>query len=437
MTGTEIALLSILAILVLVYSGLHVPVAFCLVSLVGVWAIKGSYQQASSLLAMAAADAVSGYDFGVIPLFVLMGLLVSVADLGRDAFLAANALLGRLKGGLGVATVAANAVFAAVTGVSIASAAVFTKVAVPEMIRLGYKPRFAVGVVAGSSVLGMLIPPSLLLIIYGLLAQQSIGDLFIAGIVPGLLLASVFAAMIVFMAVFKPHMVYDRDAQGEQSSSLSTVQALLLLLPLGLLAGGVIGGIYAGWFTATESGAIGAMGALILAASRRRLTWSGIWKVLVETGQVTVSILFVIIAANIYTRLIALSGLPNVINESVVAANLGLVALLLIYAILILIMGTILDGISIMLIMVPMFLPLLAPHSVDLIWFGIVTVIAVEVGLLTPPFGLSVFVIKSTLADDRITLGDIFRGAAPFALAMVLVLLLIILVPSIATVLLH
>ena len=437
MTGTEIALLSILAILVLVYSGLHVPVAFCLVSLVGVWAIKGSYQQASTLLAMAASDAVSGYDFGVIPLFVLMGLLVSVADLGRDAFLAANALLGRLKGGLGVATVAANAVFAAVTGVSIASAAVFTKVAVPEMIRLGYRPRFAVGVVAGSSVLGMLIPPSLLLIIYGLLAQQSIGDLFIAGIVPGLLLAAVFAAMIIFMAVFKPHMVYDRDAQGEQSSSLSTSQALWLLLPLALLAGGVIGGIYAGWFTATESGAIGAMGALILAASRRRLTWSGIWKVLVETGQVTVSILFVIIAANIYTRLIALSGLPNVINEAVVTANLGLVALLLIYAILILIMGTILDGISIMLIMVPMFLPLLAPHSVDLIWFGIVTVIAVEVGLLTPPFGLSVFVIKSTLADDRITLGDIFRGAAPFALAMVLVLLLIILVPSIATVLLR
>jgi len=437
MTGTEIALLSILAILVLVYSGLHVPVAFCLVSLVGVWALKGSYEQASTLLAMAAADAVSGYDFGVIPLFVLMGLLVSVADLGRDAFLAANALLGRLKGGLGVATVAANAVFAAVTGVSIASAAVFTKVAVPEMIRLGYRPRFAVGVVAGSSVLGMLIPPSLLLIIYGLLAQQSIGDLFIAGIVPGLLLAAVFAAMIVFMAVFKPHMVYDREAQGEPSSTLSTVQALWLLLPLVLLAGGVIGGIYAGWFTATESGAIGAMGALILAASRRRLTWSGTWKVLVETGQVTVSILFVIIAANIYTRLIALSGLPNVINDAVVSANLGLVALLLIYAFLILIMGTILDGISIMLIMVPMFLPLLAPHSVDLIWFGIVTVIAVEVGLLTPPFGLSVFVIKSTLADDRITLGDIFRGAAPFALAMVLVLLLIILVPSIATVLLR
>ena len=193
MSGADIGFLSILVILVLIYTGMHVPIAFCVVSLLGVWAIKGSFEQSSKLLALAAADSVSSYDFGVIPLFVLMGMLVAIADLGRDAFLAANALLGRLKGGLGVATVGANAVFAAVTGVSIASAAVFTKIAVPEMIRLGYQPRFAVGVVAGSSVLGMLIPPSLLLIIYGLLAEQSIGDLFIAGIVPGLLLATAFA----------------------------------------------------------------------------------------------------------------------------------------------------------------------------------------------------------------------------------------------------
>jgi tripartite ATP-independent transporter DctM subunit len=434
-TGTEIAAISILSVLVLIYSGLHVPVAFCLVSVLGVWAIKGSYEQAATLLALAASDAVSAYDFGVIPLFVLMGLLVSVADLGRDAFVATNVLLGRVRGGLGIATVAANAVFAAVTGVSIASAAVFTKVAVPEMIRLGYKPRFAVGVVAGSSVLGMLIPPSLLLIIYGLLAQQSIGDLFIAGVVPGLLLAFVFIVMIAFIAYLLPHLMYERRADGEQVSRLGVGGALLLLMPLLALAGLVIGGIYAGWFTATESGAIGALGAFVLALARRKLTWAGVWKVLVETGHVTVSILFVIIAANIYTRLIALSGLPNALNDAVVAAHLGFVGLLLIYSLLVLLMGTILDGISIMLIMVPMFLPLLAPYNVDLIWFGIVTVIAVEVGLLTPPFGLSVFVIKSTLDDPRITVGDIFRGAAPFALAMVGVLLLIIFVPAVATVL--
>jgi tripartite ATP-independent transporter DctM subunit len=435
MTGVEIAGLSILSILVLIYSGLHVPVAFCLVSLVGVWAIKGSFAQASALLGMAASDAVASYDFGVIPLFVLMGLLVSVADLGRDAFLAANALLGRLRGGLGVATVAANAVFAAVTGVSIASAAVFTKVAVPEMINLGYRPRFAVGVVAGSSVLGMLIPPSLLLIIYGLLSQQSIGDLFIAGIVPGLLLSLLFCIYIVLTATFKPEGMFQSATGAVSSAEMSLGQITKLLTPLIILAGLVIGGIYAGWFTATESGAMGALGAFILAALRRRLSVQGLWKVLVETGQVTVAILFVIIAANIYTRLIALSGLPNVLNEAVVAANLGFISLLLIYAFLIVLLGTILDGVSIMLIMVPMFLPLLAPHNIDLIWFGIVTVVAVEIGLLTPPFGLSAFVIKSTLADSRISIGEIFRGAAPFAIIMGMLLLAIIFIPSIATVL--
>jgi tripartite ATP-independent transporter DctM subunit len=438
MTGVEIALLSLAAVLILVYSGLHVPVAFCLVSLVGIWAIKGNLDQALSLLGMAAFDAVGSYDFGVIPLFVLMGLLVSVADLGRDAFVSANILLGRLRGGLGIATVGANAIFAAVTGVSIASAAVFTKVAVPEMIRLGYRPRFAVGVVAGSSVLGMLIPPSLLLIVYGLLAQQSIGDLFLAGIIPGLVLALLFALMIVTAAVFRPEMVYERGAVAQEPETAGSIwHALVLLLPLVLLAFGVIGGIYAGWFTATESGAMGALGAFVIAAVRRRLTWAGVWKVLVETGQVTVVILFVIIAANIYTRLIALSGLAGVLSDAVVAANMGAFWLLLIYSLIVLLMGTILDGVSIMLIMVPMFLPLLAPFNVDLIWFGILTVIAVEVGLLTPPFGLSVFVIKATLEDSRITLSEIFRGAAPFALIMVLMLVLIAIFPKIVTYLVH
>ena len=436
MTSFQIALLSLGAILVLVYGGLHVPVAFCLVSLVGIWAIKGNLDQALSLLGMAANDAVASYDFGVIPLFVLMGLLVSVADLGRDAFVSANILLGRIRGGLGIATVGANAIFAAVTGVSIASAAVFTKVAVPEMIRLGYRPRFAVGVVAGSSVLGMLIPPSLLLIVYGLLSQQSIGDLFLAGIIPGLALAFVFIVMIVAFAVFRPGMVYEQGVVAQEPEAAGSIwDALVLLTPLVLLAVGVIGGIYAGWFTATESGAIGALGAFVIAALRRRLTWAGVWKVLVETGQVTVVILFVIIAANIYTRLIALSGLAGVLSDAVTAANLGAFGLMLIYTVIVLLLGTILDGVSIMLIMVPMFLPLLAPFNVDLIWFGIMTVLAVEVGLLTPPFGLSVFVIKGTLDDPRITLGEIFRGAAPFALAMVFLLAVIAIFPKIATIL--
>lgn len=435
MSGVEIGLISIGAILLLIYLGMHVAVTLCVVSLIGVWAVKGNVTLATKLLAIAAYDTVAGYVFGVVPLFVLMGLLVSVSDLGKDAYVVANMLMRRIRGGLGIATVAANAVFAAVTGISVASAAVFTKLAVPEMISLGYRPRFAVGVVAGSSVLGMLIPPSLLLIIYALLAEQSIGDLFIAGIVPGILLSFAFAIAILGMATFLPRTVMREEAgdaaSGEPVESLAA--AVLRLWPLPVLVFAVIGGIYLGWFTPTESGAVGALGALVLAFARRKLTWANVWQVLVETGHVTVSILMLIIAANIYTRLLALSGVPVFINDFVNGLDLGFFTLLIFYAVIIVIMGTILDGISIMLIMIPIFLPLLEGYSVDLVWFGIVTVIAVEIGLLTPPLGLSAYVIKSTLDTDEISLADIFIGAAPFAVVMFVVLMLIIFFPWLVT----
>ena len=440
MSGVEIGLISIGAILLLIYLGMHVAVTLCVVSLIGVWAVKGNVTLATKLLAIAAYDTVAGYVFGVVPLFVLMGLLVSVSDLGKDAYVVANILMRRIRGGLGIATVAANAVFAAVTGISVASAAVFTKLAVPEMISLGYRPRFAVGVVAGSSVLGMLIPPSLLLIVYALLAEQSIGDLFIAGIVPGILLSIAFAVAILGMATFAPGMVMQEDGAarnaggteaGEPVESLAA--AIFRLWPLPVLVFAVIGGIYLGWFTPTESGAVGALGALLLAFARRKLTWANVWQVLVETGHVTVSILMLIIAANIYTRLLALSGVPVFINDFVNGLELGFFTLLIFYAVIIVIMGTILDGISIMLIMIPIFLPLLEGYSVDLVWFGIVTVIAVEIGLLTPPLGLSAYVIKSTLDTDEISLADIFIGAAPFAVVMFVVLMLIIFFPWLVT----
>ena len=440
MSGVEIGLISIGAILLLIYLGMHVAVTLCVVSLIGVWAVKGNVTLATKLLAIAAYDTVAGYVFGVVPLFVLMGLLVSVSDLGKDAYVVANILMRRIRGGLGIATVAANAVFAAVTGISVASAAVFTKLAVPEMILLGYRPRFAVGVVAGSSVLGMLIPPSLLLIVYALLAEQSIGDLFIAGIVPGILLSFAFAIAILGMATFLPRTVMREEAVGEEAGDAasgepaeSVAAAIFRLSPLPVLVFAVIGGIYLGWFTPTESGAVGALGALILAFVRRKLTWQNVWQVLVETGHVTVSILMLIIAANIYTRLLALSGVPVFINDFVNGLEFGFFTLLIFYAVIIVIMGTILDGISIMLIMIPIFLPLLEGYSVDLVWFGIVTVIAVEIGLLTPPLGLSAYVIKSTLDTDEISLADIFIGAAPFAVVMFVVLLLIIFFPWLVT----
>lgn len=436
MSGVEIGLASILAIVVLIYAGMHVAVALCLVSLVGVWMIKDSFAVATNLLALAAYDAVYGYDFAVIPLFVLMGFLVSIAGVGRDTFWAANLLLGRIRGGLGLTTVGANAVFAAVTGISIASAAVFTKVAVPEMLRAGYTPRFAVGVVAGSSVLGMLIPPSLLMIVFGLIAEQSIGDLFIAGIVPGLVLALAFGVQILLVSHLVPRWVYVGAPTPPVEQGVGAVDALKRLFPVLLLIVLGIGGIYVGWFTPTEAGAVGALGALALAAWRRQLSAKVIWEVLSETGAVTVSIMFLIIAANIYSRLLAFSGMPLALQSWVSAGGFDFYTLLVIYAVIIVLLGTMIDGVSIMLIMVPMFLPLLKGFDVNLIWFGIVTVVAVEIGLLTPPMGLSVFAINSTLNDARIRLGDIFIGAAPYVLTMFLVLLLIIFVPDIALVLL-
>jgi tripartite ATP-independent transporter DctM subunit len=418
---------------------MHVAITLGLLSFVGVWLIRGDIGIAANLLAQAVSDAIASHIFGVVPLFVLTGFLVAYADVGKDAFEVANQLFRRIRGGLGVATVAANAMFAAITGISIASAAVFSRVAVPQMLRFGYQPKFAVGVVAGSSVLGMLIPPSLLMILYGFLSEQSVGDLFTAGIVPGLLLALAFTVAILLMAIFKPHMVYlgGKVQKVDDADLMSVRRMLVLMLPIVLLIVLVLGGIYAGFFTATEAGAVGALLALVIAIVRRKLSWRGFWEVLIETGHVTVAVSFLIICANIYTRMLAMSGTPQALVGWMAAAGLGVAAFLLLYVLLILLLGTIIDSSSIMLIVLPLMLPIAQQFGLNLIWFGVITVVAVEVGLLTPPFGLSVYVIKSTLGNTLdISLGDIFRGTAPFTLAMLAVLALLMAFPSISLVLL-
>jgi C4-dicarboxylate transporter, DctM subunit len=339
-----------------------------------------------------------------------------------------------MKGGLGTATVGANAVFAAVTGTSIASASVFTKVAVPEMLRLGYRPRFSVGVVAGSSVLGMLIPPSLLLIVFGILAEQSIGDLFIAGIIPGLVLTVAYCILIWVMATYFPDKVGNAEALNTNRAGLMTGgQAARKSLPIVLLIALVLGGIYGGLFTATEAGGVGALGALILSLVKGSLNRENLWEALSETGHVTASICFLLVSAHIYSRMITLTGIPNLMEHWVNTSGLGLTGLLAIYIVAIVLMGTILDAGSIMLITVPLMIPALAGFEIDLIWFGIITIIAVEIGLLTPPLGLACFVIHNNLQDDRIRIEDVFWGAIPFAITMLLVLLLVVAVPELAT----
>ncbi|TDK43735.1 TRAP transporter large permease [Antarcticimicrobium luteum] len=436
MTPFEIGLTSFGAMVVMVYLGFWVPFALMLSSYVGVWMIKGSPVLAGKLLALAASETISSYFFGVVPLFVLMGYLVSVTGMGRDAFDVANHLFRRFAGGLGIGTVGANAIFAAITGISIASAAVFTRIAVPEMIRHGYSPRFSVGVVAGSSVLGMLIPPSLLLILYGLLTEQSVGDLFIAGVLPGLLLAVIFGGSIWLTAKFRPAALGSAH-DADDMAVLSRAEVTRKGLPIAALIGLVLGGIYGGFFTPIEAGAVGCLGAIVIGLARRSLSAGDFWQVLTDTGLVTAAISFLIIAAQMYSRMLALSGVPLGFGQFVAHADIGFWGVMLAYVALVIVMGTILDSSSIMLILVPLMLPVLTQLGVDLIWFGIVTIVAVEIGLLTPPFGISVFVIKSALDDPDIPLGEIFRGAAPFALMMLVLLALVMIFPALATVLVH
>ena len=433
LSNLQLGILGCLCMVVFILSGLPIAIVMILTGFVGIWLIRGDPWLGVRTLSQSSTEYLNNYFFGVVPLYVLMGLLVSASDVGKDTFVVARWLLRKVRGGLGVATVAANAVFAAVTGSSIASAAVFTKIATPEMLRHGYTPRFSVGVVAGSSVLGMLIPPSLLFIVYAFLAEESVGHLFLAGIVPGLVLAAAMAGMIVLMATLWPAQVGGSAARAEGDPE-TVRSAALKLAPILALIGIVLGGIYGGIFTPTESGAAGALGALLIALARRRLSWRLLWDTMIETGYVTVSILFLILGARVFGQMLAMSNLPQELSALAAAANLGLVGFVLLYCALVVVLGCILDSVSIMVITLPFAIPVVKALGGDLIWFGVVAVVAIEIGLLTPPFGISVYVVKSTLDDQRITLHEIFAGAFPFVICMALVTLLLVVVPALSLV---
>ena len=431
MAGVEVGIASVITILVLIYAGIHVAVALGLVSFIGVWIYRGSIDVAISLLAAATHDTIAHTVFANIPLFALMGIVASEIGLGGDVYKVADQIFRRVRGGLGMATVAANALFASITGSSIASASVFTRIAVPEMRRFGYTRQFSVGVVAGSSVLGMLIPPSSMLIIYAIVAEQSVGHMFVAGFVPGILLATAFVLGILVISRVYPKFIggsMDRSAD-EMEPMLGAWEIGKLLLPVAFLVVLVLGGIYTGWFSPEEAGAAGSAGVLAIGILKRRLTWQGFWRVLVETGHITAAILFLIITASMYSRMLGVAALPTLFSDWLASMNLGMAGMMVIYVVLMVVLGTIIETASIILIVVPLFLGSVEALGGDLVWFGIVTVIGAEIGLMTPPLGISCFTIKSTLRDSSITLSHIFTGAFPFAVIMLMVLILIIAFP--------
>lgn len=417
---------SLAAITIAVYAGVHVAIALSGISLLGMWAITGHFSLAVKFLGIAAIDGISDYIFGVIPLFVLMGLVVAEAGFGQDTFAVVSQALRRWRVGLGLATVIANAIFAAVTGITIASAAVFSRVAVPEMVRAGYDRSLAVGVVAGSSVLGMLIPPSLLLILYAVLTESSVGDLFLGGIGPGMLLAAAYCLYLTALSRWRPELF----AAGPPPAQAENVSRRRMA-PVALLACVILGGIYSGFFTPMEAGGVGALVALVLGFAMRRLDLRACWNVAVQTGHVTAAICFLIIGASLYGRMLAFSGVPGMLTTAVTSLGLGQSGFLLLLSLLIIAFGTVLGASSILLITVPLATPVAAELGVDPVHFGVIMVVAVEIGLLTPPFGLSVFVVQSTLKESGIGLGEVFRGSAPFAAVMTVVLVLVILFPAI------
>lgn len=435
MSPIEIGLASVSAIIVLIYLGVYIPIALGVVSFVSIWLMRDNFDLAMNLLKIAVGDSVMEYTFATVPLFTFMGLIVSKAGMGSDIYDVMNAGFRKIKGGIGMATVGANAVFAAVTGSSIASASVFSTVAVPQMLRYEYNPRFAVGVVAGSSVLGMIIPPSAMLIIYSFVAEQSVGDMFLAGIVPGMMLAVAYIGAIAFAGKFFPNFVGGKPVSDEQL--LSRGEIVAKTLPLLVLISIVLGGIYSGVFTPVEAGAAGAAAGLIIALLRRRMSLKLFWEALIETGHITAAILFLITAASIYSRMLGLAGLPNELASIIAENQMSFTAIMVLYVVLMLFLGTLLDTASIILIVVPLFLPLIEPLGLSPVWFGIVTVVGAEIGLLTPPLGISCFVIKSTLNDDRISLKDVFLGALPFAFVMLLVLIVLIKYPFLSTAILR
>lgn len=437
LSSATVGVASVVAIVLLIYTGAHIAVALGIVSFVGVLLLKGNLELPLNLLGLATADSVSDEAFATVPLFVMMGLVVSRCGLGHDVYAFANKLFERVRGGLGVATVAANAIFAAVTGSSIASASVFAKVAVPEMRRYRYGKRFAVGIVAGSSVLGMIIPPSVMLIIYAVVTEQSVGAMFLAGVFPGVLLALAFCGAIMLLAVFAPRFV-GGEPSGNAAPSMAELarDGVSQLSPVALLVVVVLGGIYGGILTPVESGAAGTVVATIIGACKGRLTREAIWGALVDTGHITANILFLIIAASIYSRMLGIAGLPTLFGEWLSSIHMSFAGFMCLYVLLLLALGTIIDTASIILIVVPLFLPALEPFGINLVWFGIITVIGAEIGLLTPPFGISCFVINATIDDPTVSLNDVFLGALPFAAVMLAVLVLLIVFPQISLALL-
>ena len=379
-----------------------------------------------SLFGTTVMQSVVTYDLSIIPLFILMGALASRSGLSQELYDAFNAWLGGFRGGLALATVGACGAFAAICGSSVATAATMSKVALPEMKKYRYSDSMATGSVAAGGIIGILIPPSVILVLYGLLTESSIGDLFIAGFLPGILTILVF--MIVISIVIRLHP--ESGPAGEKSTWKQKLNATLKTWAIMALFATVIGGIYFGVFTPTEAAGVGAFGALFIAFSRKRLNREMMKETLLETGQTSAMIFTILIGAITLNNLVIFSGLANALADFVSGLDLSPASVMLIILLMYLIMGCFLDALAMILLTVPIFYPIVLDLGYDPIWFGIIVVMVVELGLITPPIGMNVFVIKGMV--QSVPLVSIYKGVLPFVIGQMLLIIAVFLIPDIA-----
>jgi C4-dicarboxylate transporter DctM subunit len=419
MTATLVAFSILFAVL---FFGVPLAFALGLVGLVGFSLLMG-VNAAAAMSAQIAWDTLTSYSLSVLPLFILMGNLVNHSGLSRNLYDASNAFIGHRRGGLAMATILASGGFAAVCGSSIATAATISTVALPSMRRYGYSPALSTGSIAAGGTLGILIPPSVIMIIYGSMTETSIGHLFVAGIVPG------FLAILLYMAAVRVTTMLDpaagpagpRLAWADRFRALREVWMVLLLFLT------VIGGIYLGVFTPTEAAGIGAAGAFIAALMRRTLTFAGFVRILFDSARTSAALMGVLVGALIFSNYINITGAPEAVVEALKSFNfppLGVMTLILIFY---LFLGCVFDALAMILLTVPIFFPLVMALGYDPVWFGIIVVVVVELGLITPPIGMNLFVIQSVARDIPMT--TIYRGILPFIAVDVVRLAILVLFP--------
>ena len=421
-----VAILGFVTLFVLMLVRVPVGMAMGLVGVTGFGLIAG-FGPALKLIGQTSMRTVTDYTFGVIPMFLLMGAFVSNSGMSRELFRAANTFIGHLRGGLGFATIIACAGFAAISGSSVATAATFSTVAYPEMRRFNYPRSLAAGTIAAGGTLGAMFPPSTVLVVYGIITEQDIGKLFMAGVVPGLVAVLMYILTLALIGAARPELLPrgPRSTWAERLSALRDIWAPLLLFIF------VIGGLYGGLFTPTEAGGMGAGGAFIIGVLRRRLSRADILRSLLQATRTAAAVFTVLIGALLFGYFLTITGTPQKVTEFMTGLGLGRYGVLALILLMYLVLGCLMDAMAMIILTVPIVFPVITTLGFDPIWFGVIIVMTVELGLIHPPVGMNVFVIKSVVGELKFS--TIFRGVAPFIVTDLIRLAILVAIPALAT----